>query len=348
MNGQSHLGTTLLGGCGTSDEVEWTGELWNVSQGKGTMDGFLGQYGHHGPAEGELSSHSWREDPAPLYALMDRYAVATDPRLLERRQRKDREEAERRALSGCPFRRRLQLRIALRTARRLVPLRGIPKSAYIQAFDVARAAARNIGDELVSLGVLDAPGDVFFLDFQELRELGNPGAPLGRTSTKAEVERRRQARESYSARELLLTWKGNPVADELDAHGISIEAGMGDRSPALLRGTGVSAGTYTGRVRVVTDLAAEAFEPDEVLVCHTTDPSWASLFVIAGAIVIDIGGFLSHGAIIARELGRPCVLDTRVATRILLTGDIVKVDGDRGTVEVLKSTDQIQEGTHGD
>jgi len=71
-------------------------------------------------------------------------------------------------------------------------------------------------------------------------------------------------------------------------------------------------------------------------VCETTDPSWASWFLVAAALVIDIGGVMSHGAIAAREMGVPCVINTRNGTRRLHTGDLVEVDGDAGTVTLLE------------
>ena len=87
------------------------------------------------------------------------------------------------------------------------------------------------------------------------------------------------------------------------------------------------------------DAATSELEPGEILVCETTDPSWASLFLVASALVIDIGGALSHGAIVARELGVPCVINTRVGTRCLRTGDLLRVDGERGSVTVLAAAD---------
>jgi phosphoenolpyruvate synthase/pyruvate phosphate dikinase len=76
-------------------------------------------------------------------------------------------------------------------------------------------------------------------------------------------------------------------------------------------------------------------EPGDVLVCRTTDPSWVSLFFVAAGCVIDVGGPMSHGAIVARELDIPCVINTRDGTRRLRTGDIIRLDGTAGTVEVL-------------
>jgi pyruvate,water dikinase len=92
----------------------------------------------------------------------------------------------------------------------------------------------------------------------------------------------------------------------------------------------------TGRARVVHDSDEEPLRPGEILVCETTNPCWVTLFLVADAMVIDIGGVISHGAIAARELGIPCVINTRDGTRVLHTGDLVRVDGGSGTVEVLE------------
>jgi pyruvate,water dikinase len=99
----------------------------------------------------------------------------------------------------------------------------------------------------------------------------------------------------------------------------------------------VSPGEVEGRARVVMDPdAGIEIEPGEVLVCQTTDPSWASYFLVASALVIDIGGAMSHGAIVARELGIPCVINTRTGTSAISPGDLLRVDGGSGKVEVLE------------
>ena len=90
------------------------------------------------------------------------------------------------------------------------------------------------------------------------------------------------------------------------------------------------------RVVVVTDPSTTDFEPGDILVAHTTDPSWASIMFLASTLVVDIGGLLSHATIIARELGVPCVMGTGSGTRDLRTGDVCRVDGAAGTIQVLK------------
>jgi pyruvate,water dikinase len=106
--------------------------------------------------------------------------------------------------------------------------------------------------------------------------------------------------------------------------------------PDVVEGVGVSAGVVEGLVRVVTDPSFDDVEPDEVLVAPTTDPSWASIMFVSSALVVDIGGPLSHAAVVARELGVPCVVNTRSGSRVLRTGDRVRVDGTTGRVEILE------------
>src|SRR5262249_30171872 len=98
----------------------------------------------------------------------------------------------------------------------------------------------------------------------------------------------------------------------------------------------VTPGVVTGRARVVRDPETDdGPEPGEILVCRTTDPSWAAVLIISAALVIDIGGPISHGAIVARELGIPCVIRTRDGTAKIADGDLIEVDGSAGTVTVL-------------
>jgi pyruvate,water dikinase len=102
-----------------------------------------------------------------------------------------------------------------------------------------------------------------------------------------------------------------------------------------VRGVGVSAGIAEGTARVVTDPTFAEVEDGEVLIAPTTDPSWSSIMFVAGALVVDIGGALSHAAVVARELGVPCVVNTRDGTSVIRTGDRVRVDGRTGTVRIL-------------
>src|SRR5579862_4720654 len=310
----SHVEAALLGGYGSSMEVDLGATLREVAHGTRKLETFVEEYGYQGPAAGELSSHTWREDGRPLELILGTYRESADPRDLEERSRKERELAEHQLASECSGIERLRVRIALRTARKLVPLRSLPKAAYMQALDVVRASARVLGTELARQGRLQAPDDILFLGLRELDEIAR-----GSGRSRLDVGPRREKWEESKARTLPSSWTGDP--DELPcpqlkptdvgAVGASpIERRQDGNECRILHGVGVSAGTYTGRARIVHDPARDELLSGEVVVCHTTDPSWTPLFVTAGAVDMYRGSVRSHSGKIARELGRPCIVNT--------------------------------------
>ena len=305
-------------------ETRMITELWEVAHGRRTMDAFLSEHGFHGPAEGELSSKSWREDQKPLAALLESYRDRERPSDMHRRREQDRAAAEAELVSALGARGRARAKVILGLARAYIPLREEGRATFLKAYDVARCMARRIGADLVARGVLDDVEDVFYLTVDEL--LGAlPDDPRG------EVAFRRTRRAGYAGLELPERWEGRPQAIAIQVSELADEERA--RSIAAI---GVSPGAVEGRVQVVVDPADPGdIDAGDILVCRTTDPSWASLFFLVSACVIDVGGPMSHGAILARELGIPCVINTRDGTRRLRSGDIVRVDGDAGTVEVL-------------
>ena len=300
-------------------------DLWSVSRGTLSMDAFLVAHGYHGPAEGEISSRSWREDPSPIAALAETYRTMDEtasPMSVQHNQAKEREAASALLLDGLGRAQRAAARILLGMASRYIPLREVGKTAFLQAVDVARANARILGEDLARQGVLSHADDVFYLTVDEL--LGEP-PPDAKQATAC----RRDRREEYLRLRLPESWTGQPTP-------LPIEEGEAATAGDEITGLAVSPGVVEGRARVVID-PGEPLEEGEILVCETTDPSWTSLFLVAGGLVIDIGGALSHGAIVARELGVPCVINTKVGTARLRTGDLLRVDGDAGIVSVLAS-----------
>jgi pyruvate,water dikinase len=124
-----------------------------------------------------------------------------------------------------------------------------------------------------------------------------------------------------------------PLASGSEAERTHTVAEASAGAAGRLRGIAASGGTATGRVRVALTAEDGAdLEPGEILVAPFTDPGWTPLFTVAGAIVMDLGGLLSHGAIVAREYGIPAVVNARRATTTLRTGQTVTVDGDTGEV----------------
>jgi pyruvate,water dikinase len=299
------------------------GDIWRASRGEITVADVVARHGFHGPLEGELSGRVWREDESPLRRLVGEYAARPDsasPRAREERRRARAATMTRELLAALPRHRRPAVRALLALAAHRIPLRGVGKRSYLQSIDVARTAARRIGRHLVHDGRLGAVDDVFFLTREELTaSIPDDAAGL--------VARRRRRRDQHAGLRIPNHWAGQPELLE-DA---ATDVGVGD----VLAGVGVSSGVVEGPVRVVTNPDFAEVEPDEILVAPTTDPSWSSIMFVSAGLVVDIGGALSHAAVVARELGLPCVVSTRTGTRALRTGDRVRVDGTTGTVTVL-------------
>jgi pyruvate,water dikinase len=243
------------------------------------------------------------------------------PESVARRVASNRREAAQTLLASLPAAKRPQAKLLLKLSDTFWPLRETGKATLLHGIDVGRASARRLGTLMAAEGVLDDPSDAAYLTVEEL-VAGKPG------DWRSEVAYRRARREEYLTYTLPQTWEGvpEPVAT----------ASMADPSrEPVLTALGGSPGVAEGRVRVVEDPFDTELEDGEVLVCSNTDPSWAAHFLVASAVVIDVGGPMSHGAIVARELGIPCVINTRNGTRVLADGDQVRVDGNNGTVTVL-------------
>jgi pyruvate,water dikinase len=208
--------------------------------------------------------------------------------------------------------------LLVRLSGRFLALREQGKAGYLITFDVARAAARRLGALLADGGVLAEPGDVFFLTDAELRapDAGRAAATL--------VPARRSAYLARQGQRLPDAWCGVPEPIAV------VTEGSGPGAPV-----GAGGGVVEGRARVITDPEKTELDEGDLLVCEATDPSWISLFVVAAGVVTDLGGMLSHGAIVARELGIPCVVGTRTASRAIRDGQRIRVDGERGVVELL-------------
>ncbi|CDO90189.1 hypothetical protein AWC29_26885 [Mycobacterium triplex] len=319
------LERTLVSGYGGMEESAVVADVRELAGGRLSESEFVRRHGYHGRGEGDVSSRSWREDLTPIRALAESYRKSgADPLANAESTRLSRLSAERQLREGLPRSHRPLVAPTLALTRRFVLAREVGKAGFLLAMDGMRAGARAIGTALAAEGVLDDAEDVFFLTLDEL--LADP-----RTKRGDVIAERRELYARYRSLDLPPTWQGNPTPVPLDRRDQSGECGD------LVSGMGVSPGTAEGVVRVVHDAdddQADEFEPGDILVCRITDPSWAPLLSVAAAVVIDIGGSLSHGAIVARELGIPCVINTVDGSRKLRTGDRVIVDGDAGTVQV--------------
>jgi pyruvate,water dikinase len=300
---------------------------------------FFGKYGHRAVAEIDLGVPRWREDPAHIVNVVANYLKLADPELApdrlfrrtaEKAEAKVAELAERAARSRGKLFGRIVAH-SLRRARETAGMREYPKFRLITAFAFLRSQLQQVGEELAGAGRITAPDDVFFLDLTEARvalrgaDLRGPVAER-RQSYQREMRRRRIPR--------LLLSDGTDVEAAMAAQAREAPSANGQQRPGTLVGTAASAGTVTGKARVILDPAGAHLEPGEILVAPSTDPGWTPLFMTAGALVMEMGGPISHGAVVAREYGIPAVVGVPDATMRIRTGDTVTVDGAAGTVAV--------------
>lgn len=318
--------SVLMRGAGSHEETQVVADVWEASRGRLPLPILLERHGFHGPNEGVLSGHPWREDSQPLEDLITAFGDLpddADPRLVDARGQDARHRAERELLASLSGSRRTTAQIVLRLARVYLPLRG--KAARTQAIDVARAAARRIGVHLEQKGMIEDCDDVMLLTVTEL--IGPAGHQLPEL-----VAARRDQLDGHRRSGIPGLWQGQPPV--MTSSERLLRGGAQELSE--LHGVGVSSGTVEGPIRVVHDPSQlGGLVHGEILVARTTDPSWAALMFISGGLVADIGGLLSHAAILARELGIPCVMGTQNATTVLRTGDRCRVDGSAGTIRLL-------------
>ncbi|HEX2181549.1 MAG TPA: PEP/pyruvate-binding domain-containing protein [Rubrobacteraceae bacterium] len=291
---------------------------------------FLLLYGHRGVAEIDLGLPRWSEDPTYILGVLANYLRHNDPELAPdvqfRRAERQAEEMvvdlTRRASRKGRLRGTL-VGFLLNRARALAGLREMPKFLAILVFARARALLWGVGEDLARSGRLERAEDVFFITLPEARAAlaGKDLSPVvreRRTDYEREVKRRRVPR-------ILLSDGTEPSAEaKSDA---SADEGA-------LRGTPASPGTVTAEARVILDPTDAHLEPGEILVAPSTDPGWTPLFLTAGGLVMEMGGPMSHGAIVAREYGIPAVVGVSDATERIATGGRITVDGSSGTIVI--------------
>jgi pyruvate,water dikinase len=330
--GRPGLELSLVTGYGAMAETDVVSDLWEVSRERLDLDQFVLRHGYHGPDEGELSARVWRLRREPLERLLRSFREMgedRDPRAVERERGAERLRAEAELYAGLPLVRRAPARLVARLAARFIPLRGTGKAAFLQCVDAARAAALVLGSGFVSDGLLAAPEDAFMLTLAELL------APVPPAEVDELVAARRSVHDEYRTLDIPDLFNGVP--EPFPVRSDALADRDADSGPVVVTGTPVSPGVVEGIARLVLDPQTDdLLDPGEILVCRTTDPSWASTMMLAAALVIDIGGPISHGAIVARELGIPCVIGTRDGTVQIRSGDRLLVDGARGEVQVLE------------
>jgi len=287
------------------------------------LDTFLARYGHRAIAEIDLGLPRWSEDPSHLlgalanYQRLDTAALAPDAQFA--RGAREAEATIATLLSRVHGPRRFLARRLLRRVRALAGVREAPKFHVVRIFALGRAILAPVGVALADAGRIAAPDDIWFLTLPDARR-ALAGEDMRPRVAERRAEYRREERRRHIPRVLL--------SDGTDAEA----AFASPATDGAIRGTPASPGTARGVAHVMLSPAGARLEPGEVLVAPATDPGWTPLFLTASALVMEMGGMMSHGAVVAREYGIPAVVGVPEATTRITTGEHIVVDGSAGTV----------------
>ena len=291
------------------------------------MRDYVETFGDRCTGELKLESSTLHDDPSPLYHAV---AASAGRPAATVRLKSDAEAAIRARLAGAPLFRAFLMPL-LGYAKRRVRDRENLRFERTRIFGRARLVFRAMGIQFHALGLLEDPKDVFMLTVRECLGAIEGGG----------VDFDIRALAAMRSRETALFPKEDRPA-RIVATGVVADRGPRTSSAVAPVATGLkasavgcSAGVVEGVARVVVDPRERRIGSGEILVARSTDPGWIALFANAGAIVVERGSLLSHSAIVARELGIPCVVGLKDATRWIVDGERVRVDGAGGTVEKL-------------
>jgi rifampicin phosphotransferase len=290
------------------------------------LERFLAEYGMRGAAEIDVSRPRWNDDPSLLLQVL-RGNLSRERPGSHREQHetmiRQGDAALERVIAAAPVLRRPFVRRFATAHRNLVALREHPKFQLIRYFGLLHRAALAYGAQLVERGELDAATDIWMLQVEEvLARLDGSRVDLRERVAARRVEWDHYCRLSPPR---VITSEGEIVHAPLE----------GDAAPAgALIGTGVSAGVVEGIARVVRDPSTAVLHAGEILVAPFTDPGWTPLFINAAGLVMEVGGMMTHGSVVAREYGIPAVVSVDGATTAIRTGQRILVDGTRGFVTI--------------
>jgi len=283
---------------------------------------FLAVYGHRAVGEIDLGVARWADDPAHLFRAVQGYLrLPSDAEAPDAQFARGAREAEAMAaelLGRVHGPRRRVLGALLRRVRANAGAREHPKFQVIRLFAKGRVLLAPVGADLASRGLLSSPDDLWYLTLAEMRRAVR-GEDLRALVTERRTQYGREMVRRHIPRALL-------------SDGTDVEAAYAPPADGALRGSPASPGTVTAVARVVRSPHTARLEPGEILVAPSTDPGWTPLFLTAGGLVMEMGGMMSHGAVVAREYGIPAVVGVAGATERIATGQRITVDGSAGTV----------------
>ncbi|MEU8614351.1 rifamycin-inactivating phosphotransferase [Actinoplanes sp. NPDC048791] len=318
---------------GVEDE-HFLDELPKVAGGteaREAIETYLDRYGMRCVGEIDITRPRWRERPATLVPVILDNVRNFGPGAAERRFEQGRQQAQEKAREVLERLRALpdgeqkaaETERMIDRVRTFIGYREYPKYGIICRYFLYKQALLDEAERLVQAGVLAGREDIYYLTFQELHDVVRTRRVDGRLIA--------QRKEEFRAYQALTT----PRVLTSDGEAVLGSYRRADLPADALAGLPVSGGTVEGRARVVLDLAQADLEAGDILVTSFTDPSWSPLFVGIAGLVTEVGGQMTHGAVIAREYGLPAVVAVPQATRLIRDGQRIRVHGTDGYVELL-------------
>lgn len=306
-------------------------ELAGGREARAAIRAFLDQYGMRCAGEIDITRPRWSEHPTMLLPIILGNIRNFEPGESARRFEQGRREAQKKELevlerlrsSPDGERRAEETKKMIDRVRTFIGYREYPKYGLICRLFIYKEALMREAERLVQAGVLREKDDMFFLTFPELAE-------VVRTKQVDEALLRRRKDDFAMYRALT-----PPRVLTSEGEGITGVYRRADVPPGALVGLPVSAGIVEGRARVIRKMEEAELDPGDILVTAFTDPSWTPLFVAIKGLVTEIGGMMTHGAVIAREYGLPAIVGVENATRLLRDGQRIRVNGVDGYVEIV-------------
>ncbi|WP_438297052.1 rifamycin-inactivating phosphotransferase [Streptomyces sp. HUAS TT7] len=318
---------------GAEDEgfLDELAKLAGGTEARDAMEAYLDRYGMRCVGEIDISRPRWRERPTSLVPVILDNVRNFEPGAAGRRFEQGRQKAREKEqdvlsrLGDLPDgdRKADETKRMIDQVRAFVGYREYPKYDIVSRYFVYKQALMAEAERLAHAGVLQAKEDVFYLTFQELHDVVRSQRVDNRL-----IQQRRDAFRSYQA----LT---PPRVLTSDGEAVTGAYRRDDVPAGALIGLPVSAGTIEGRARVILDIADADLQAGDILVTTFTDPSWSPLFVAVAGLVTEVGGLMTHGAVIAREYGLPAVVGVEQATRRIRDGQRIRVHGTDGYIEIL-------------
>jgi rifampicin phosphotransferase len=309
-------------------------ELVKFEGGKETKDAiiaFLNKYGMRCPGEIDMTRTRWSEKPITLVPMILRNIKNVEPnasnRIFEQGLRvalkKEQELVDRLKQLPDGEQKAKETKRMISLIRNFIGYREYPKYGMVNRYFVYKQALLKEAEQLVQAGVIHEKEDIYYLTFEELSEVVRTNKLDDQIISKRAYEYKLYKKLTPPR---VITSDGEVIVGEYKRENLPAQA---------IVGLPVSSGVIEGRARVILKMEDANLEDGDILVTAFTDPSWTALFVSIRGLVTEVGGLMTHGAVIAREYGLPAVVGVENATKLIKDGQRIRVHGTEGYIEIL-------------